>query len=147
MTAQRKDEVGTNFYHHEKPPCPTCGHADEPRHIGKSSGGWCFSLHVYPEDGIHKLEDWLARFATGEIRDEYGEAITPDAMRQQITERGRDNAWEDTRWHSGYLSEAHFHRSNHSQRGPSGLLRHQIDGHHCIGHGEGPWDHITGVFS
>jgi hypothetical protein len=141
--------MGTNFYHHEKPACPTCGHCEGPRHIGKSSIGWCFSLHIYPDEGINRLEDWLARFATGEIRDEYGDVITAEAMRERITQRGSSAAsWEFRSWDAAfYKSEEDFHRSNHSERGPNGLLRHRIDGRHCIGHGEGTWDHIVGDFS
>ena len=41
--------MGTNYYLHKKPPCEACGHEPAPLHIGKSSGGWCFSLHVIPE--------------------------------------------------------------------------------------------------
>ena len=31
-------------------------------HIGKSSSGWCFSLHVIPEQGINSLQDWVKLF-------------------------------------------------------------------------------------
>jgi hypothetical protein len=36
--------------------------------------------------------------------------------------------------------------SNHAERGPNNLLRHQI-GEGCIGHGAGTWDLIEGGFS
>lgn len=50
--------MGTNYYLHTKPDCECCGRGFEPLHIGKSSGGWCFSLHVMPEDNINTLDDW-----------------------------------------------------------------------------------------
>lgn len=140
--------MGTNFYHYAKPPCPTCGHEDEPRHIGKSSAGWCFSLHVYPDEGINDYADWSARFASGVIKDEYGDALTADEMRKRITNRWGRDEWPDG-WaqRSGYASEEDFHDRNYSERGPRGLLRAKVDMRHCIGHGEGSWDLIVGDFS
>ena len=40
-----------------------------------------------------------------------------------------------------------FHKANHSEPGPKGLLRHKLDPQHCIGHGHGTWDLIVGEFS
>jgi hypothetical protein len=135
--------MGTNYYHHEKPPCPTCGHeGDEPRHIGKSSAGWCFSLHVHPEDGINNLADWKARWAAGIIKDEYGDTITAEDMEHRITRRGRPTKGKPL----GYANWTDFHARNYSEPGPENLLRHQIDGRRCIGHGEGTWDLLVGEF-
>lgn len=66
--------MGTNYYLHEAKPCPTCGHSNPPRHIGKSSAGWVFMLHVYPEEGINTYEDWYERWTRqgAVIMDEYG---------------------------------------------------------------------------
>ena len=36
---------------------------------------------------------------------------------------------------------------NYAEPGPNGLVRAKINGVHCIGHGEGTWDYITGEFS
>ena len=133
--------MGTNYYLHTGAACPHCGRDDEPLHIGKSSVGWCFALHVMPDKGIRNLEDWRTMWADPDatIRNEYGDTITPDEMLRIITERGRPE-WEfkPSTW---YSDEADFHRKNHSQRGPRGLLRAQI-GRHCIAHGEGTWDYI-----
>jgi hypothetical protein len=43
-------------------------------HIGKSSAGWCFSLHVMPEAGINSLDEWRSLFCDpyALIQDEYG---------------------------------------------------------------------------
>lgn len=142
--------MGTNYYLHQKPDCECCGRSYEPLHIGKSSGGWCFSLHVMPEDGIHTLDDWRALWSApgAYIRNEYGERVSSEELERIITERRNDRGWDDRQWSiMGYGSEANFHLYNHSERGPFGLLRHKIDGRHCIGHGEGTWDYIVGEFS
>ena len=42
--------MGTNYYFEDSSEvCECCGRGAESLHIGKSSGGWCFSLHVMPE--------------------------------------------------------------------------------------------------
>lgn len=133
--------MGTNYYWHAKPECSECGHECQGVHIGKSSGGWCFGLHVYPEDGIHELQDWiLNRFNTpgSYIRDEYGDKVTREDMLKTITERW----WQNT----GHRN-AQYLASNHAVEGPRGLMRHAIDPRFCIGHGEGTWDLMIGEFS
>ena len=142
--------MGTNYYWHEKPPCPCCGATEEPLHIGKSSWGWCFSLHVDRHLGIKTLEDWIERFNRegSHIRDEYGGTVEVDEMMRVITQRGKPapTDWERIVQVGLYKSEEDFHRKNHSERGPNNLLRHQI-GELCVGHGEGTWDYIEGEFS
>lgn len=137
--------MGTNYYlHTDKPHCETCT-CHGPLHIGKSSAGWCFSLHVIPERGLNNLDDWSSAWSAdgSVIKNEYGEEITREQMMMFITERSFPR-------HDGppygYSSEAQFHEQNHSQLGPNGLVRHAI-GSHCIGHGEGTWDLIPGEFS
>lgn len=114
--------MGTNYYLHDKPDCECCGRSFEPLHIGKSSGGWCFSLHVMPMDSIHTLEDWQAlwNMPNSFIRNEYGEKVSKEDIERIITQR---------QW------KGEFPR------------RHDLDGTHCIGHGPGTWDYITGAFS
>ena len=130
--------MGTNFYWHEKPPCECCGHADEPLHIGKSSAGWCFGLHVIPENGIDDLDDWeeLWERPGSWIVDEYGDQLTPAEMRKIITER----TWPHKKDNFDY-------RGNYAVPGPKGLIRHLVDGRHCIKHGVGTWDCEIGEFS
>lgn len=136
--------MGTNYYlkTEEKPPCECCKrpYPSEDLHIGKSSGGWCFSLHVIPEDGINSLEDWQQRWSAPGvwIENEYGEKVTPEQMLKSITERGRPERLDD--W-----TDADYRR-NHAVPGPHFLARHAI-GDHCIGHGPGTYDYITGWFS
>lgn len=144
-----KATMGTNYYLHQKPDCECCGLPYEPLHIGKSSGGWCFSLHIIPEDGINALDDWIKLWQQpgSYVRNEYGERVPPDEMLAIITDRSRDRDWDDPGWlESGYRSEQDFHARNHSERGPNGLVRHRI-GYYCQAHGDGTWDCIAGEFS
>ncbi len=80
--------MGTNYYWHSKPPCKTCGRSFEPLHIGKSSHGWNFALHVHPE--VPDLYRWIEKFLTpgSEIRDEYGNFISLESMLEKIMKRG-----------------------------------------------------------
>lgn len=126
--------MGTNYYH-EVVKCEHCG-ATERTHVGKSSGGWCFSLHVYPERGINDILDWSRVAETGLIFDEYGVEIPWAALHEAITNRH----WDSPEDYKGYLD-------NHATPGPNGLARHRVDGEHCIGHGSGTWDYIVGEFS
>lgn len=133
--------MGTNYYL-TMDACPTCGRGEE-IHIGKSSWGWCFLLHVkgaewesLPTD----LDGWKALFMEpkNSIRDEYRKVISPKEMLEIITERGRDekNTWTEAAY-----------RQNDAEPGPKNLVRCRIDGKHCVGHGVGTWDLITGDFS
>jgi len=133
--------MGTNYYFYEKQACKCCGRDFERIHIGKSSAGWCFSLHVYPENGIKDLDDWETKWTImgSRIRNEYGQEITPQEMEKIIQDRGwpKKNEIPTVQW----LNE------NRAVPGPKGLARHRIDGQHCTGHGEGTWDLIIGEFS
>ena len=83
-------------------------------HIGKSSAGWCFALHV--TDSIPSLADWRRVWAQAfvTIEDEYGTPIDPDTMAEIIEDRSfewgreRDDAW---------------YAENYATRGPNGLAR------------------------
>lgn len=142
--------MGTNYYLHEKKECECCGREFEPIHIGKSSSGWCFSLHVIPDDGINSLDDWRALWSRpgAYIRNEYGERVSVDDMEKFITQRSGVRDFDSDLWwgRSFYRSEQDFLDRNQCQRGPNGLLRHRI-GAHCLGHGDGTWDYISGDFS
>lgn len=141
--------MGTNYYLHNKPDCECCGRPFVPMHIGKSSAGWCFALHVAPEEGINSLDDWRALWSApgSYVRNEYDERVPLEEMEKIITQRSRDKDWSDASWWQGfYTSERHFHDKNGSERGPNGLLRHRI-GRYCASHGEGTWDCMLGEFS
>jgi hypothetical protein len=141
--------MGTNYYLHvpRAAACPHCGRSDDTEilHIGKSSAGWVFSLHVIPEQGIHDLDDWRARWPRGRIVDECGDSVSIEQMEATITRR-KNKPFSKQRWTGWYADEADFHAKNQSLRGPNGLLRHQI-GRHCIKHGAGTWDCMVGEFS
>lgn len=131
--------MGTNYYWHEKEACPTCKREYEPLHIGKSSGGWHFALHVISEIGVNDLEDWLILWQKpgSYIIDEYGQEISFNEMKSIITER----SWEvKSNWTPGK------YHSNHAEPGLNGLARHVI-GLGCVKHGAGTWDCIEGEFS
>jgi hypothetical protein len=139
--------MGTNYYLYKKV-CDKCGRGDEPLHVGKSSGGWCFSLHVIPEEGINDLEDWEKLWNDPEItiKDEYGQILLKEAMKDLISGRStKSGKFESNPF--GYDSWESFHRENHSEFGPKGLLRAKIENRHCIGHGKGTYDLILGEFS
>lgn len=144
--------MGTNYYLYPQSDCACCNRPLEPLHIGKSSGGWCFSLHVIPEEGINSYNDWKERWSRqgSFILNEHGRAIAIPEMKVIINERScdrRNDDWNYSWWGSSYNSERDFHRYNNSERGPNFLLRHQIDGKHCLGHGPGTYDYIAGEFS
>lgn len=133
--------MGTNYYLFSDA-CDKCQRGDGPLHIGKSSAGWCFSLHVIPDEGIMDLPDWVVRWSAPNviIKDEYGGVVSGDEMLLVITARH----WDRTdKSFVGYRDEADFHRQNHSMNGPNGLLRHAG----CFKHGDGTWDCIEGEFS
>jgi hypothetical protein len=112
--------MGTNFYLQEKPPCSECKREFERLHIGKSSGGWCFSLHVIPELGINNLSDWENRWYEpgATIWNEYDEQVSPSDMYMTIAERPPDQCRQ----------------------------RHDI-GRYCLGWGDGTYDFVPGEFS
>lgn len=117
--------MGTNYYWRTgNGECPTCGHVDqEDLHIGKSSFGWVFSLHVTPE--LRTLDDWKEFFkiSEGKIVDEYENEISLEGLMKIIMERDAYVAKDDTE-----------------------LRRHFVDGVFCTGHGEGSWDYLSGYF-
>jgi hypothetical protein len=113
--------MGTNYYL-ETECCQLCKRPKERLHIGKSSAGWCFALHVDREEGIESLEDWKAAWSRpgSRIVDEYGVEHTPSEITTTITER----EWR-----------GEFPRRNN------------IDQHHCVSHGKSSYDLIIGDFS
>ena len=85
--------MGTNYYlrtGNKITKTCNCGfehELDEELHIGKSSYGWKFVLHIIPERGINELEDWEELFKTGKIFDEYDREITVEQMMDCILHR------------------------------------------------------------
>ena len=110
--------MGTNYYLYEADDCPTCGRGEPPLHIGKSSYGWRFSLHI--DDEIKSLDAWRRRWSAPSvhIKNEYGDRVSVEEMERII------------------LNRSH----------PSGLAFHDIDGWPYVGHGDGTYDLIRGEF-
>ena len=120
--------MGTNYYSRGK-------------HIGKSSVGWYFSLHVYPEEGINTWQDWLDLFFSGistNIRDEYNKLLSVSQLINIVTDRRRDRL---------QLFSDYFLNENNAEVAKYNLLRRRVDGVHCIGHGPGTYDYCIGEFS
>lgn len=99
-------------------------------HIGKSSYGWNFSLHVMPEKGIFDLDDWRLLWANHKIVDEYNDFVSVGEMERIITMR---------------MGKVRISKYKYSVE--RGLFRHSVDGTYCIGHGNGTWDLMIGIFS
>ena len=131
--------MGTNYYHIAQEPCPCCKRPYKPRHIGKSSGGWCFALHVYPDEKINTLEDWIELLKTGQIVDEYDQEISSEQLINKMTLRRRNIT---------LAPSAEWLRRNQAVLGPYNLARSQIDGVRCIGYADHrtPVDYFVGEF-
>jgi hypothetical protein len=136
--------MGTNYFLHSQQ-CPHCGIALEDKmHLGKSSAGWCFSLHVYPELELNDWEDmWqYICFCVEEdghhLEDEYGEIISLEQFFSIVWDR-----------HAQQPHDAEWLSKNHARPGPFGLARHIFDGQHCIGNAglNAPIDYFIGEFS
>lgn len=105
-------------------------------HIGKSSPGWCFQLHVIPEEGLNDWEDWhdyIRRSYDHQIVNEEGRDISTAELWYIVTQRRAKQRPTNVSWHLAEL-------------GPNNLLRSREEGP-CIGHGSGTWDLISGEFS
>lgn len=138
--------MGCNYYLQAEPPCPTCGRVDDERvHIGKSSAGWYFALHVIPELGINTLDDWRNLWSApgAIIRNEYGDVMSISDMELIITVRHGP----PERSYKPYFSEVEMLRLNGCEWGDYNLLRSKVSDYWCVGHGEGPWSYFTGDFS
>jgi hypothetical protein len=131
--------MGTNYYL-KSPPCQACGKSDDPLHIGKSSAGWCFSLHVIPDRGLVSLEAWGREWTKLGlwIEDECGTKITDTEMLGIILNRRMN---PHNQFSPQWLAD------NYAMLGPNNLARSRIDGSHCVGHGDGTYDLIAGEFS
>ena len=129
--------MGTNYYI-ELGRCDKCGRSDEWWHIGKSSYGWAFALHVEPDQGINDLKDVTEKMLEvgAKIANEYGRRLLVSEMVDHIVNRQRDETIE------GELSDDDYAEFDVS----IGLARAKVGGN-CIGHGKGTYDLITGEFS
>lgn len=136
--------MGTNYFLHSQK-CPHCGIEQKDKmHLGKSSVGWCFSLHVYPELELNNWDDmweyivFCVEQEGYQIEDEYGDVIP--------LEKFLSIAWNRHRKPPLSLK---WLKQNHAVLGPSGLARHIVDGEHCVGNAgpNAPIDYFIGEFS
>lgn len=103
--------MGTNYYVKTNEKVFENGFdVDEILHVGKSSYGWYFSLHVIPEKGINTLRDWLPILQNGVIHNEYGETISYENMLYTIK---RDEVPELGMWGMLRLDIDEPHRIHH----------------------------------
>ena len=114
--------MGTNYYA-KFPKVFGTFPSEEDYHIGKSSGGWVFSLHVDEERGINSFNDLLTMLERCDhIINEYGEEIPIQEMVDIIK------------------------RSGYTDARP--LVKPEIDGFHCVGFDqEGNCSLIIGNFA
>lgn len=151
--------MSTSYYLHLNT-CKQCKIPLGSLHIGTSSEGWYFSLHVenikmYPEqlagtvrandNGhiIQSLDDWKTLFADNNntIVDEYGRDVSVDDMLKIICERSapdRPSDWEVGRKLSGEC-----------EIGVNNLLRQKTNWFRCMSHAPNnlPYSHMVGSFS
>ena len=139
--------MGCNYYWHQHAKCECCGRSYPALHIGKSSAGWCFSLHIHPEKNIHDLGNWRALWKSGgEIQDEYDRKLFVNEMLTIICERSHPEPLGKIP--PGFKGNwKQYLRANHAVEGPNNLLRHEIDNHFCVDHGRGTYDLCIGEFS
>tara|TARA_R110000803_G_scaffold206880_1_gene274444 strand:- start:496 stop:864 length:369 start_codon:yes stop_codon:yes gene_type:complete len=72
--------MGTNYYVHG------ATNSSNGKHFGKLSAGWDFALHVYPDEGIFRLEDWLLLLSDKnvEVRDGYNKRIKVKPLLRKV---------------------------------------------------------------
>lgn len=135
--------MGTNYYLERSEKCAHCGHetGKERLHIGKSSAGWAFGLHVIPEEDINDLWDWVEKWEQPDTRivDEYGDEVTPYQMLKAIVLKRRPPSDYDQKY-------PFDHALNGSEPTFNGLVRPRIS-RYCEGHGHATWSKYPGEFS
>jgi len=139
--------MGTNYYAKELL-CEHCNRYEE-THIGKSSGGWVFSLHVDADKGLNSWQDWLAYLKKDNVTilDEYDRECTVAELTNVVTNRGWvGHTYPYTVFGKVYHNFEHLCKEHDAVPGENNLFRHKI-GRFCCGHGEGTWDLIEGDFS
>ena len=94
-------------------------------HIGKSSAGWCFSLHIYPEYGIHTWGDWLKLIGRKWIVSEYHRRVSKAELIEIVTKRRfQDNReYYNSGKHPYYKSWNEFLLKNGAEEGPLNSIR------------------------
>ena len=149
--------MGTNYYAEVLRPaiCQCCGQKTEDEketlHIGKSSGGWCFAVHV--TENIPDWQSWknYLKKNNSKIYDEYDKEISLNSLINIVENRSskteyNEKLFKENNHYSQYTSLERFLEVNQAEIGPNNLLRHKLN-ERCISHGDGTWDYIIGEFS
>lgn len=144
--------MGTNYYLTKKGiNCSECKRPHEVKHIGKDSAGWVFALHIYPEEMIDDIDQWVELWSKDEyiIIDEYKNIIDKDFLYNRIVNKiSITNPLYATR-------SEEFLKTNCAKIDKNGLLRTDIDRAYlkygsdcpCVAHGKGTYDLFVGEFS
>lgn len=133
--------------------------------IGEHNSGWCFGLHVYPDQHIKTLNDWIEIFNLLDVKNESivyvednGNEINEcridiynlkSVIKDGYSLESPKKIFNDCKFiKSFYRDYEDFLNRNNLIEGPNNLLRRRIDGNYCIGHGEGnfAFDYINGNF-
>jgi len=123
--------MGTNYYA-QWDSCKHCKRADEYDrfHVGKSSWGWMFSLHVieqrdwdddkYGMEAPQDYEGWLKFLTHSNVRvfDEYSQEMDGALFMDQVVANRQGD-----------------------------LQRHSLDGKYYTANGKGTWDMCRGEYS
>lgn len=97
--------MGTNFYWHEKPDCPTCGSNDQGLHICKRAAGWRISFQAHLEHDLTSWQGWKAKIRSGGlVKDEYGKVWEAEEFIAMIEK------WETSTWVDGTPLLKHAYR-------------------------------------
>jgi len=131
-------DVGTFKEEDPLTPIVTKVHIYKELHIGKSSWGWCFSLHYIPSLKLTSWEEWKKFLEDKEIYNEDEEIVSLEYLEAQVTER--QGSYKRNEEYKEAI------KSNKAARGPNRLLRHVIDGKLCVGHGDGTYDLLIDWF-
>jgi hypothetical protein len=154
--------MGTNYYLRRPMPASSdtpCGYdfrwyhregytpaQQEQIHLGKSSYGWVFALHVYPNAGVRSWDDvqTLCRVLTENgwvLVDEYGDNLSVEDFIAVVTDRDPIEPSDERTPYSRAVADDSLYD------GVVGLWRSRPDGQYCLGNGTGTWDFHFGSFS
>ena len=81
--------MGLNYRVESYPPCPSCGHIAETKHLGKQSVGWAFLFHGYPDEDLISWAKWFIKIMSGQylIKDEEDRVILLKDFCEMIHEK------------------------------------------------------------
>ena len=130
--------MGCNYYVQTRKPktYSSCNHTEEEEmfHIGKSSYGWVFSLHVTDKIGTwDKMQEFIY---DKQIVDEYDRPIGFLEFKEIVLGRARD----EEKVELFGSKDCFFDNETY-------LMRHVADGIHCVFNHHLTLDYIRGDFS